>query len=136
MAVKKKSTPKKTASNRKTSTVIHRSEKPIKDLIELLGEIERTIRELTILMAESTPSKHQGLRGLPKLTSKQIIIKEQIEAAQRRYDFVLKMIEFLDRLPNDNVSRRIGDQLLRSGTSILGNYIEGQSASSKKDFIT
>lgn len=37
-------------------------------------------------------------------------------------------------MPNDNVSRRIGDQLLRSGTSILGNYIEGQSASSKKDF--
>jgi len=40
----------------------------------------------------------------------------------------------LDKLPNDNVSKRIGDQLLRSGTSILGNYIEGQSASSKKDF--
>jgi len=37
-------------------------------------------------------------------------------------------------LPNDNVSRRIGDQLLRSGTSIIGNYIEGQAASSKKDF--
>ena len=29
----------------------------------------------------------------------------------------------------------MGDQLLRSGTSIIGNYIEGQSASSKKDFI-
>jgi four helix bundle protein len=46
----------------------------------------------------------------------------------------LKLIEFIDKLPNDNVSKRIGDQLLRSGTSILGNYIEGQSASSKKDF--
>jgi four helix bundle protein len=29
----------------------------------------------------------------------------------------------------------LGDQLLRSGTSILSNYIEGQAASSKKDFI-
>ena len=57
------------------------------------------------------------------------------EFKKRLYDFVLKMIKFLDQLPNDNVSRRIGDQLLRSGTSILGNYIEGQSASSKKDFI-
>jgi four helix bundle protein len=47
---------------------------------------------------------------------------------------VLKLIELLDRLPNDSVSRRLGDQLLRSGTSIIGNYIEGQSASSKKDF--
>lgn len=53
---------------------------------------------------------------------------------KRSYKFVLKLIEFLDRLPKDNVSRRIGDQLLRSGTSIIGNYIEGQAASSKKDF--
>jgi four helix bundle protein len=54
---------------------------------------------------------------------------------KRLYKFVLKLIEFIDSLPsNDNVSRRIGDQLLRSGTSIIGNYIEGQSASSKKDF--
>ncbi len=57
------------------------------------------------------------------------------EFKKRLYNFVLKLIEFLDRLPKDNVSRRIGDQLLRSGTSILGNYIEGESASSKKDFI-
>ena len=53
---------------------------------------------------------------------------------KRLYNFVLKLIEFLDNLPKDNVSKRLGDQLLRSGTSILGNYVEGQSASSKKDF--
>jgi len=53
---------------------------------------------------------------------------------RRLYNFTLRLIKFLDTLPNDNVSKRIGDQLLRSGTSILGNYIEGQSASSKKDF--
>ena len=29
----------------------------------------------------------------------------------------------------------MGKQLLRSGTSILANYIEANSASSKKDFI-
>ena len=56
------------------------------------------------------------------------------EFKKRLYDFTLKLIEFLDRLPKDNVSKRIGDQLLRSGTSIIGNYIEGQAASSKKDF--
>ena len=56
------------------------------------------------------------------------------EFKKRLYNFVLRLIEFLDNLPKDNVSRRLGDQLLRSGTSILGNYIEGQSASSKKDF--
>ena len=53
------------------------------------------------------------------------------EYKSRLYQFVLKLIEFLDALPNDNVSRRIGDQLLRSGTSILGNYIEGQAAARK-----
>ena len=60
--------------------------------------------------------------------------KRKKEFKARLYNFVLKLIEFIDRLPNDNVSRRIGDQLLRSGTSIIGNYIEGQAASSKKDF--
>lgn len=53
---------------------------------------------------------------------------------KRLYGFTLKLIEFLDTLPKDNVSRRLGDQLLRSGTSIIANYVEGQAASSKKDF--
>ena len=56
------------------------------------------------------------------------------EFKKRLYTFALRLIEFLDKLPNDNVCRRIGDQLLRSGTSIVGNYVEGQAASSKKDF--
>lgn len=59
---------------------------------------------------------------------------QRIQFKKRLYDFTLKLIEFLDKLPKDNVSKRIGDQLLRSGTSIIGNYVEGQSASSKKDF--
>ena len=41
------------------------------------------------------------------------------EFKNRLYNFVLRLIEFLDNLPKDNVSRRLGDQLLRSGTSIL-----------------
>ena len=56
------------------------------------------------------------------------------EFKKRLYDFTLKLIEFLDTLPSDNVSRRISDQLLRTGTSIIANYVEGQAASSKKDF--
>lgn len=62
--------------------------------------------------------------------------KEKIknEFKKRLYSFTLKLIEFIDSLPSDNVSRRLGDQLLRSGTSIIANYVEGQAASSKKDF--
>ena len=61
-------------------------------------------------------------------------VKIKNEFKKRLYNFTLKLIDFLDKLPNDNVSRRLGDQLLRSGTSIIANYIEGQAASSKKDF--
>lgn len=45
------------------------------------------------------------------------------------------MIKFIDKLPKDSVCNVMGKQLLRSGTSILANYIEANSASSKKDFI-
>lgn len=56
------------------------------------------------------------------------------EFKSRLYVFVLSTVKFIDILPKDNLSHRIGDQLLRSSTSIIANYIEGQSASSKKDF--
>jgi four helix bundle protein len=56
------------------------------------------------------------------------------EFKKRLYTFSLRLIEFLDRLPKDNISQRLADQLLRSGTSIMANYIEGYAASSKKDF--
>ncbi len=56
------------------------------------------------------------------------------EFKKRLYGFTLKLIEFLDGLPKDNVSLRLGDQLLRSGTSIIGNYVEARAASSRKDF--
>lgn len=58
------------------------------------------------------------------------------EFKKRLYEFILKLIKFIDKLPKSRVAFIIGDQLLRSGTSILGNYIEGQSASSKKEFLT
>ena len=61
-------------------------------------------------------------------------VKFKEDFKKRLYSFTLKLIEFLDKLPKDNVSKRLGDQLLRSGTSIIANYVEGQAASSKKDF--
>jgi four helix bundle protein len=61
-------------------------------------------------------------------------LKFKKDFKKRLYAFTLRLIEFIDKLPDDNVSKRIGDQLLRSGTSIIANYIEGQAASSKKDF--
>ena len=53
---------------------------------------------------------------------------------KRLYSFTLKLIEFIDRLPKDSVSIRLSDQLLRSGTSVIANYVEARAASSRKDF--
>lgn len=63
--------------------------------------------------------------------------KEEFKAnfKKRIYRFVLQFIKFINSLPGDRVCRTIGDQLIRSGTSIGGNYFEAQAASSKKDFI-
>lgn len=60
--------------------------------------------------------------------------KFKIEFKKRLYSFVIKLIKFLEKLPKDRITQIIVDQLMRSGTSILGNYIEAQSASSKRDF--
>lgn len=57
------------------------------------------------------------------------------EFKKRLYGFVIKLVGLIDRLPKDTVCFRIGDQLLRSGTSILGNYIEAESGASKRDFL-
>lgn len=53
----------------------------------------------------------------------------------RLYNLTLKLIEMIDKLPHDNVARRMGDQLLRSGTSIIANYVEAKASSSRKDYI-
>ena len=57
------------------------------------------------------------------------------EFKKRLYNWVLRLIKFIDKLPKDSVCNVLGKQLLRSGTSILANYIEANSASSKRDFI-
>jgi four helix bundle protein len=57
------------------------------------------------------------------------------EFKKRLYNWVLRLIKFIDKLPQDSVCNIMGKQLLRSGTSVLANYIEANSASSKKDFV-
>ena len=61
--------------------------------------------------------------------------KFKIEFKKRLYNFVLRLIKFIDQLPKNSVCDIMGKQLLRSGTSVLANYIEANSASSKRDFI-
>jgi four helix bundle protein len=56
------------------------------------------------------------------------------DTKKRMYDFSVGVIRMIDSMqPNDLVARRLSDQLIRSSTSIVANYVEGLSGSSKKD---
>ena len=66
------------------------------------------------------------------------IIKLSMASSERKYDledrligFAALIIETVNNLPVD----KIGQQLLRSGTSPALNYGEAMSAESRKDFI-
>ena len=58
----------------------------------------------------------------------------QEQFKRRLYSFVLRLIKFVESLKKTQTSKIVGDQLLRSGTGILGTYIEGLSASSKREY--
>jgi len=61
--------------------------------------------------------------------------KDKKEEFKRRlYSFVLRLLRFISSLPKNQITKIIGDQLIRSGTSILANYIEAQSSSSRRDY--
>ncbi len=62
--------------------------------------------------------------------------KEFSDILKRRiYNWILRLIKFIDSLPkNDSVCRITGDQLIRCGTSTGANYVEAIAGSSTKDF--
>ena len=62
-------------------------------------------------------------------------VKFKIEFKRRLYNWVLKLIKSINKLSKNSINEVITKQLLRSGTSILANYVEDNSASSKRDFI-
>lgn len=61
--------------------------------------------------------------------------KFKIEFKRRIYNWILRLVKFIDYLPKERSVDIIANQLMRSGTSVGANYIEAQAASSKKDFI-
>lgn len=61
--------------------------------------------------------------------------KVKTELRYRCYYFSIKIIKFLDTLPEKKIYWVIADQLLRSATSIGANVVEAKSSSSRKDFI-
>lgn len=53
---------------------------------------------------------------------------------ERTYHFALRVVRLAQALPDNVVGRRVGDQVLRSGTSIGANVEEAIGALSRRDF--
>lgn len=54
----------------------------------------------------------------------------------RTKTFALNIIKLVKALPDDKVGRVLGNQILRSGTSVAANYRSACKARSKADFIS
>ena len=53
---------------------------------------------------------------------------EQRDLNERLLEYGARIIKLVESLPRTLVGKRIGDQLLRSGTSVGANYEEAQGA--------
>ena len=61
--------------------------------------------------------------------------RKAIDIQQRTFQFGVRIIKFVDKLPRTLSATELGRQLLRSGTSIAANMEEANGAESKSDFI-
>ncbi|OFX44263.1 MAG: four helix bundle protein [Bacteroidetes bacterium GWA2_30_7] len=61
--------------------------------------------------------------------------EKKYDIEERLIDFAVKIILFIESLPNTKSANHLGGQLLRSGTSPSLNYGEAKSAESKNDFL-
>ena len=55
---------------------------------------------------------------------------------KRTKAYALRVIRLVASLPEDRISRVLGDQLLRAGTSVGANYRASVRAKSRADFIS
>jgi four helix bundle protein len=57
------------------------------------------------------------------------------QMCDRILDFADRIVTVVETLPDTRLGNRIANQLLRSGTSSIGNYEEACAAESKDDFV-
>ena len=60
--------------------------------------------------------------------------KNKKDIKERSFEFAIKIIEFVQKLPRNSAGYKIGGQLLEAGTSIGANVEEATGGFSKKDF--
>jgi four helix bundle protein len=59
----------------------------------------------------------------------------RFDLEERLLEFSAKIIGLVDALPNTRAVNHVTGQLLRCGTSPLGNHGEAQAAESRRDFV-
>ncbi len=57
------------------------------------------------------------------------------DLSERLLNFAVRIVKPVESLPKTIAGKRIGDQLLRCGTSVGANYEEAQGAESHNDFV-
>jgi len=62
-------------------------------------------------------------------------MKHKNETSRRIFEFVVRVIKFLEKIPNTIANNIIRYQLIKSASSVGANYEESQSGISKADFL-
>lgn len=70
-----------------------------------------------------------------KIKNQSLFQNSKLEVKYRAFYLSLKIIKFLESLPNKQSLRIISDQLIRSVTSIGANIVEAKSSASKREFL-
>ncbi len=70
-----------------------------------------------------------------KLKAQNKNLERKTELKYRSYCFSIRIIRFINELPDKKAFWVIADQLLRSSTSIGANIAEAKASSSRRDFI-
>jgi len=87
------------------------------------GECKMQIEKCKLQIAEA-----------PDRTLKGVVRLRPDDLCNRFLEFADRVCCVVEALPDTRIGRRIADQLLRSGTSPLGNYEEACAAESRSDF--
>lgn len=84
-------------------------------------------------MANGAESSRPPAPGGPLPAGREAIDPQIV--ADRLLDYAARIIKVVGALPRTPAARRIGDELLRSGTSVGAHYEEAQGGESHADFV-
>ncbi|MGA2175812.1 MAG: four helix bundle protein [Verrucomicrobiota bacterium] len=62
-------------------------------------------------------------------------MKEEVDLRRRTTTFALRVVRMFSALPKTTEARVLGQQVLRSGTSVGANYREAHRGRSKAEFV-